>query len=122
MGAAEVAGFYARSWIHRDRAAVRRMIAPDAEIEWNLGVPVDDEEVVQTLYRIATAADSVSVTSVICAGDRVTLIYDCAAPFGTVRVAEFLTISDGRVGEIRQVWDLVGFCRYFGGLLGAEDH
>ena len=120
MSAAEVAGFYARSWIHRDRAAVRQMITPDAGIEWNLGVPVDDEELVQTLHRIASAADSVSLVSVVCTGDRLSLIYDCAAPFGTVRVAEFLTVAGGRISEIRQVWDLVAFCRYFAGLLDAE--
>jgi ketosteroid isomerase-like protein len=122
MGAAEAAGFYARSWINRDRASVRRLIAPDAEIEWNLGVPVDDEELVQTLHRVASATGSVSLASVVCAGDRASIVYDCAAPFGTVRVAEFLTVTDGRISEIRQVWDLVGFCRYFAGLLDAEEH
>jgi len=122
MGAAEAAGFYARSWINRDRASVRRLIAPDAEIEWNLGVPVDDEELVQTLHRIASAVGAVTLASVVCAGDRVSIVYDCAAPFGTVRVAEFLTVADGRISEIRQVWDLVGFCRYFAGLLGPEQH
>ncbi|MEV4704599.1 hypothetical protein [Actinoplanes sp. NPDC049316] len=116
----EVADFYARSWISRDRAAVRRVIAPDAEIAWNLGVPVDDEELVQTQHRIASFADSVTVVSAVHAGDRTALIYDCAAPFGTVRLAEFLAVTDGRISDIRQAWDLVALARYFAGLAAGE--
>ncbi|UQU65157.1 nuclear transport factor 2 family protein [Couchioplanes caeruleus] len=116
----EVADFYARSWVSRDRAAVRRLIAPDAGIEWNLGVPVDDEELVQTLHRIASFADSVTVVSAVHAGDRTVLIYDCAAPFGTVRIAEFLTVADGRITEVRQAWDLVALARYFAGLAETD--
>jgi len=119
-GTAELVAFYARSWINRDRDAARRMIAPDAEIEWNLGAPVDDEELVQTLHRIAAFAGSVTVVSTTCAGDRASLVYDCAAPFGTVRMAEFVTVADGAVSEIRQVYDVVALRRYFPGLLDRD--
>lgn len=116
-GPTEVVAFYAQSWINCDRGAVRRVIAPDAEITWNLDGAVDDEELVQTLHRIAAFADSVAIVSTTCAGNRAALVYDCSAPFGTVRVAEFLTIADGTVREIRQVWDAVALRRYFPGLL-----
>jgi hypothetical protein len=109
--------FYADAWIGGDRAAVRRMIAPDAEIEWNLDEPVDDEELVQTLHRIAMFADSVTVVSSNVTDDRAALIYDCAAPFGTARMAEFLIVAEGRVAEIRQVYDPVAVRRFFPGLL-----
>ena len=114
---AEVVAFYAQSWINRDPRAVRRVIAGDAEIEWNLDVPVDDEELVQTLDRIAAFADSVTLVSAVCTGDRASLVHDCAAPFGTVRVAEFVTVADGAVSGIRQVYDVVALRRYFPGLL-----
>ncbi len=116
-GTAEVVAFYAQSWINRDPRAARRIIAGDAEIEWNLDVPVDDEELVQTLDRIAAFADSVTIVSTTRADDRTVLLYDCAAPFGTVRVAEFVTVADGQVSEIRQVYDVVALRRYFPGLL-----
>ncbi|BCJ53524.1 hypothetical protein Asp14428_49990 [Actinoplanes sp. NBRC 14428] len=117
MGTAEAVAFYAQSWIATDDRAVRRIIAPDAEIEWNLGLPVDDEELVQTLHRIAAFADQVSVVSRTCAGERAALVYDCVAPFGTVRLAEFLVVAQGRVSEIRQVYDVVALRRHFPGLL-----
>jgi len=116
-GTAEVVAFYAQSWINCDPRAARRVIAGDAEIEWNLDLPVDDEELVQTLDRIAAFADSVTIAATTCVDDRAALLYDCAAPFGTVRVAEFVTVTDGLVSEIRQVYDVAALRRYFPGLL-----
>jgi ketosteroid isomerase-like protein len=109
--------FYTNAWIGGDTHSVRRMIAADAEIEWNLDAPVDDEELVQTMDRIAAFADSVTVVLQTCTEDRAALVYDCAAPFGTVRLAEFLTVAQGRITEIRQVHDPLALRRYFPGLL-----
>jgi ketosteroid isomerase-like protein len=114
---AELVAFYAHSWINGDTRAVRRVIAGDAEIEWNLRVPVDDEELVRTLDRISAFADSVTIVATTYAGDRACLIYDCAAPFGTVRFAEFVTVADGAISELRQVYDRVALRRFFPGLL-----
>jgi hypothetical protein len=120
-GTTEVVAFYAQSWINRDPRAVRRVIAGDAELEWNLGVPVDDEELVQTLDRIAAFADSVTVVSTVCTGDRASLVYECVAPFGTVRIAEFVTVTEGAVSGIRQLYDVVALRRYVPGLLDDEE-
>ena len=112
----DIVAFYVSSWVGDDPAAVRRLLAPDAEIEWNLDAPVDDEELVQTLHRIAVFADSVTVMSRVCAGDRAALVYDLAAPFGTARMAEFLSVEDGHVCAVRQVYDGTAIDRYFPGL------
>ena len=109
--------FYADAWIGGDTHAARRMITADADIEWNLDAPVDDVEIVQTLSRIAAFADSVTVVSRTCTDDRAAVIYDCAAPFGTARIAEFLTVAGGRITEIRQVHDPLAIRRYFPGLI-----
>ena len=113
----EVVAFYTQSWINRDPRAARRIIAGDATVEWNLDAPVDDEELVQTLDRITAFADAVTISSTTCADDRAALLYDCVAPFGTLRVAEFLTVTDGLLSDIRQVYDTVALRRYFPGLL-----
>ena len=39
----DVVDFYTDAWINDDRDGVRRVLAPDAEIDWNLDAPVDDE-------------------------------------------------------------------------------
>lgn len=112
----QVVTFYTQSWINDDRAAVRRLLAPDADIEWNLDAPVDDEELVQTLHRIAVFADSVTVVSRVDSADGAALIYELAAPFGTARVIEFLAVEGGQIIEVRQVYDVTLLDRYFPGL------
>ncbi len=118
---AKIARFYADAWTQRDPAAVRRIIAPFAEIEWNLDLPVDDEQLVQTLDRLAATAQSVTVVSENYADDRATMLYDCAGAFGTARVAEFLVVGEGRITEVRQVWDPTAVRRYFPELLDPAD-
>jgi hypothetical protein len=112
----DVVEFYTGSWIGADRDGVRRILAPDVEVDWNLDVPVDDEELVKTLHRIAVFADSVTVVSRVSGADGAALVYDLTAPFGTARVAEFLSVRNCRIAEIRQVYDLVAIDRFFPGL------
>jgi ketosteroid isomerase-like protein len=107
---------YVQSWINDYPAGVRRLIAPDADIDWNFDAPVDDEELVQTLHRIAAFADSVTVVARTGDASRAVLLYDLAAPFGTARLVEFLAVRDNHITEVRQVYDAVAIDRFFPGL------
>ncbi len=112
----DVIDFYTDSWIGDDRDGVRKVLAPDVAVDWNLDAPVDDEELVQTLHRVAVFADAVTVVAKVRGADGAALVYDLAAPFGTARVAEFLTVAGGRITGVRQVYDLVAIDRFFPGL------
>jgi ketosteroid isomerase-like protein len=112
----DVVDFYTGSWIGDDREGVRKVLAPDVDVDWNLDAPVDEEELVQTLHRVAVFADTVTVVSRVRGADGAALVYDLAAPFGTARLAEFLTVAAGRITEVRQVYDIVAIDRYFPGL------
>ena len=112
----DVVDFYIQSWIHDDRDGMRRILSPEAEVEWNLDAEVDDEELVQVLHRIAVFADRVTVASRASATDGAALVYDLAAPFGTARMIEFLAVEHGRVIEVRQLYDVVAVDRFFPGL------
>jgi hypothetical protein len=112
----DVVDFWTRSWINDDQVAVRQVLAPDVEVEWNLDAPVDDQELTQVLHRVAVFADSVTVVSQTGAADGAALVYDLAAPFGTARMIEFLTVVDGRITEVRQVYDVTATDRFFPGL------
>ena len=112
----QVVTFYTESWINDDRTAVRQLLAPDADIEWNLDAPVDEEELIQTLHRIAVFADSITVAARVDRADGAALMYDLAAPFGTARVIEFLAVERGQIIEVRQVYDVTLIDRYFPGL------
>jgi hypothetical protein len=112
----DVAGFWTRSWINDDRLAVRRLLASDVDVEWNLDAPVDDEELVRIMRKIAVFADSVTVVARTPAEDGAALVYDLAAPFGTARMIEFVTVAGGRITELRQVYDVTATDRFFPGL------
>ena len=112
----DVIGFWTRSWISDDKAAVRKLLAPGVEVEWNLDAPVDDEELMQVQHRIAAFADAVTVVGETVADDGAALVYDLKAPFGTARMVELLAVADGRITEVRQVYDVTLTDRYFPGL------
>jgi hypothetical protein len=112
----DVVDTWTRSWTEDDRVTVRQLLAADAEIEWNLDAPVDEEELVQTLHRIAVFADSVRLVARTDAEDGAALVYDLVAPFGTARMVEFLAITNGKITEVRQVYDVTAADRYFPGL------
>jgi SnoaL-like domain len=113
----QVVSFYTEAWRRHDPAAVRQIIAPDADIEWNLDAPVDDEQLVQVLDRLAAYSRSIILTSEIYAEDRAALVYDCNGVFGTARIAEFIHVEEGRIAEVRQVHDATAIRRYFPNLL-----
>ncbi|TWG26223.1 hypothetical protein FHX34_1011204 [Actinoplanes teichomyceticus] len=108
--------FWVRSWTSDDPAAARRLLTPDVETEWNLDAPVDDEELLQVLHRIAAFADGVRVAARTDAVDGAALVYDLAAPFGPARLVEFLAIQDNLITEVRHVYDVTAIDRFFPGL------
>jgi hypothetical protein len=108
--------FWVRSWTSDDLTGARRLLAPDVEAEWNLDAPVDEEELLQVLHRIAAFADGVTVVARTDAVDGAALIYDLAAPFGTARLVEFLGVEHGKINEVRHVYDVAAIDRYFPGL------
>ncbi len=112
----DVVDYWVRSWTSDDLTAARKVLTPHVEVEWNLDAPVDDEELLQVLHRIAAFADRVDVTCRTDALDGAALIYDLAAPFGNARLVEFLAIEDGLITEVRHVYDITAIDRYFPGL------
>lgn len=108
--------FWVRSWTSDDLTGARKLLAPDVEAEWNLDAPVDEEELLQVLHRIAAFADGVTVVARTDAVDGAALIYDLAAPFGTARLVEFLGVANDKINEVRHVYDVTAIDRYFPGL------
>ncbi len=62
--------FWTQSWIGGDTGAMRRLLAPDVEVEWNLDAPVDDEELLDTVGRMAAFADTVTAVILPCSTAR----------------------------------------------------
>lgn len=112
----DVVDFWVRSWTNDDLTGARRLLRPDVDTEWNFDAPVDDEELLQVLHRIAAFADRVTLVSRTDAVDGAALVYDLAGPFGTARLVEFLGVEDQEITEVRHVYDVTAIDRYFPGL------
>ncbi len=112
----DVVDFWVRSWTSDDLAGARKLLTPDVETEWNFDAPVDDEEMLQVLHRIAAFADEVTVVTRTDAIDGAALIYDLVGPFGTARMVEFLGVENQKINEVRHVYDVTAVDRYFPGL------
>jgi hypothetical protein len=113
----DVAHRYVDAWTHGDRDRVSEVLSPDASVEWNLGLPADVATLLDTLTEIARVADSVQIIAETYADERAAVIYDCVAPDGTVRAAEFLAVVDGRIREVRQTYDVTALRRMLPDLL-----
>ncbi|GAA1783302.1 hypothetical protein GCM10009682_01640 [Luedemannella flava] len=108
---------YVEAWTHGDRARALDLIGPGATVEWNLALPADVPTLVDALTRLAAASTAVRLTGETYTADRAALVYDCTAPGGTVRTIEFLAVADGRIREIRQVYDVTALRRLLPGVL-----
>jgi ketosteroid isomerase-like protein len=92
---------YVAAWTGGDVDAVRALLAEGATAESNLPGPF-----LETLPVLAAQARLAPVSETITAG-RAALVYDCVTPGGPIRVAEFLTVADGRITDVRRVYDVV---------------
>jgi hypothetical protein len=102
---ASVARRWAAAWSSRDLGALFQLMAAGIAIESNLD---PDGDFVEVMCDLAAAVDRIDVVSEVVAPDgQVALIYDCAGPAGTVRIAEFLDVRDGLVTSVRRVYDVV---------------
>jgi hypothetical protein len=109
----DVVDLWIKSWTGDDLSGARKLLAPDVETEWNFDAPVDDEELLQVLHRIAAFADHVTLVARTDAVDGTALIYDLVAPFGTARLVEFLGVENQKINEVRHVYDVTAIDRYF---------
>jgi len=112
-----VAHGYADAWRHGDRAGALDLIDPGATVEWNLPRPAGVPALLSTLTQLVAGCLEVQLAEETYAGYRAALVYDCSTLDGPIRIVEFLAVADGRIQEIRQVYDLTALRRLIPGLL-----
>jgi hypothetical protein len=98
---ADVAARWTAAWTAGDTGQLRRLLAADAAIESNL-----DGDFLRIAADFAAALDAAAVSAQTVSGNGIAVVYDCTAAGETFRLAEFLTIDEGRVREVRRVYDL----------------
>lgn len=104
---AEIAERFLHAWSSGDIAAARSLCHDDLHFlgpieEWHTA-----GDHLEALRGVATVVARIDLRRTFVDGDDVVMIYDLVTdtPVGTSRIAEWKTIRDGRIAEIRAYFD-----------------
>jgi ketosteroid isomerase-like protein len=98
---------YHRAWTAGDMAAARRCLADDLDFRGSIDTFTNADDFVAALTQFQGMVRSVRVVQRLFDNEGGALLYDCdtAGPAGVIRTAEFFTVRDGKISEIRLVFD-----------------
>jgi ketosteroid isomerase-like protein len=98
---------YFNAWTTGDLATARRFLADDLDFKGSIDTFRKADDFVAALKRFQGMLQGVTLLKALFDPYGGALLYDCgtASPAGTIRAAEFLTVADGRISEIRLVFD-----------------
>jgi ketosteroid isomerase-like protein len=114
-GAAEVVERYQRAFGSGDVPTARSLLADDLHFKG----PIDEfdsaDAYIESLARLATIVTGKEVKKVLADGNDVVTIYDLHTntPAGTSSVAEWATVRNGRIAELRVFFDARPFAAMF---------
>jgi hypothetical protein len=107
MNARQLIEAYHNAWTAGDFAAARRCLADDVDFKGSIDAFHNAEDFVVELKRFHSMLRGVKLLKSFFGEDGAALLYDCdtATPAGVIRTAEFFSISNGKISEIRLVFD-----------------
>jgi hypothetical protein len=107
MSARQLVETYHQAWTSGDFAAARRCLADDLDFKGSIQTFHKADDFVGDLKRFHGMLRGVKLLKSYFDQDGAALLYDCdtVAPAGVIRTAEFFSISNGQISEIRLVFD-----------------
>jgi ketosteroid isomerase-like protein len=98
---------YHDAWTSGDFTTARACLADDLDFKGSIDSFDNADDFVAALTRFEGMLHRVTLLQGLFEQDRAALLYDCdtAGPAGVIRTAEFLTIRNGKISEIRLVFD-----------------
>lgn len=107
MSARQVVETYHNAWTHGDFATARRCLADTIDFRGSIDTFRTADELVAALRRFHGMLRNVTMVKAMYDQDNAALLYDCdtPTPAGVMRTAEFFTTKDGKITEIRLVFD-----------------
>lgn len=96
---AEIATAYIEAWARSDMDTVARFYADDVVLEASMYPPITGAEaVLKAAGEFAALVTDLNIIAALGDDHQALVFYDMTtAPFGTIRTAEHLTISDGKI-------------------------
>ncbi len=103
----EIAHAYHRAWtVDKDFATAAGLLSEDLRTDLPVNVYAGKVEFVDAITGFGGLIVSVEMLGAIADGEEAVLIYDLdMPPLGVLRMAEQLTVVDGKITTIRQVHD-----------------
>jgi ketosteroid isomerase-like protein len=107
MSAANLVRKYHEAWTQRDMATARSCLADDLDFQGSIDTFSSADEFIATLTGFAQMLARVDLLQEFYTDDAAALLYDCVtnSPAGTIRTAEFFALRDGKIANIRLMFD-----------------
>jgi SnoaL-like domain len=107
MSARQLIETYHNAWTAGDFVTARRCLAEDIDFKGSIDTFHTADDFVGELKRFHGMLRGVKLLKSFFDQDGAALLYDCetATPAGVIRTAEFFSISNGKIREIRLVFD-----------------
>ena len=98
---------YTKAWMGGNVDEARTYLADDLEFRGSIDQFDQADDFIAQLGRFVTMLTRVDMLEAFYEGDRAALLYDCVTPTpaGTIRTAEFFRVADGKIVEIKLVFD-----------------
>jgi ketosteroid isomerase-like protein len=97
MDTRDVVMAYFEAWTTHDVPAAFACLAPDLQFVGPNASYQSAEEFRPALERFAAMTRGARVVELIVSGDRAALLYECDLPPGTIRIASFFRVTDGKI-------------------------
>ena len=114
-GAAEVVEEYQRAFGSGDIQTARSLLADDLRFKGPIDEFDNADEYMQSVGKLAQIVTGTDVKKIVAEGDDVVTIYDLhtSTPAGTSNIAEWATVKDGKIVELRVFFDARPFAAMF---------
>ena len=115
--AKEIVEQYKQAFGRGDVATARSLLADDLHFQGPIEEFHTADEYVQSLAKLAPIVSGTDVKKILVDGDDVVTIYDLhtETPAGSSPVAEWATVRNGKIAELRAYFDARPFAAMFGG-------
>ena len=105
LTAADVVDRYTKALADRDFTAARRLLADDLRFEGPIDRFERADDYVQAISALYGMVRGVEHQATIAQGDQVAVFYLLDTPVAKAPVAEWYTVRDGRIAQLRAYFD-----------------
>jgi ketosteroid isomerase-like protein len=107
MTTQEIVTTYYKAWTTGDHAKARALLADDLKFDGSIDHFQKADDLLRALQGFTQMVTGVNLIAEFFSGDQAMLLYDCVTPTpaGTIRTAEHFIVRDGKIREIKVVFD-----------------